>query len=161
MRSGDAHTAYRLASEHHLKEGAAFADLEFVAGYVALMKLRQPSLAYHHFKALEKAVSTPISLGRAFYWQGRALEVLGNKEAANKALHEGAKYQSAFYGQMAAQRLGLPLDPAMLGHQRYPDWRRQPFLASSLGRGGLMLVKTRPREAGDAVLPATGRGAEG
>ncbi|GHD99134.1 lytic transglycosylase [Allgaiera indica] len=142
MRSGDPHRAYRLASEHHLKDGAAYADLEFVAGYVALQKLRQPSLAYHHFKSLEKAVSTPISLGRAFYWQGRALEVLGNKEGASKALHEGARYQSAFYGQMAAQRLGLPLDPAMLGHQRYADWRRQNFLSSSLVQAGLMLVKT-------------------
>lgn len=141
MRSGDARRAYRLATNHHLKDGADFADLEFVAGYVALMKLKDPALAYRHFKALERAVNSPISLGRAFYWQGRALEQMGKPDEASKALHEGAKYQSAFYGQMAAQRLGLSLDPAMLGRERYADWRRQPFLASSLVRAGLMLVQ--------------------
>ena len=141
MRSGNPHRAYRLAANHHLKDGAAFADLEFVAGYVALMKLKQPSLAYRHFKALERAVSTPISLGRAFYWEGRALEAMGKPDEASRALHEGAKYQSAFYGQMAAQRLGLPLNASMLGRERYADWRRQPFLASSLIQAGLMLVK--------------------
>lgn len=145
MRTGDPHKAYRIAADHHLKDGAEFADLEFVAGYVALEKLKAPSLAFAHFKALEKAVTTPISLSRAFYWQGRALEAMGKPDEAAKALHRGAENQSAFYGQLSAERLGLPLDPALLGDEKYPDWRRQPFLSSSLVRAGLMLVKVGKR----------------
>ncbi|WP_233192771.1 lytic transglycosylase domain-containing protein [Acidimangrovimonas sediminis] len=145
MRSGDAKKAYRIAANHHLKDGAAYADLEFVAGYVALMRLKDPKTAYVHFTRLERAVSTPISLGRAYYWQGRALEAMRLPDKAAAALRKGARYQSAFYGQMAAERLGLPLDPSLLGHERYPDWRRQPFLSSSLVRAGLLLVKAGDR----------------
>ncbi|MDR9393841.1 MAG: lytic transglycosylase domain-containing protein, partial [Roseovarius sp.] len=64
MRRGNAETAYELAAFHQLSAGARFADLEWLAGYVALRYLDAPGLALDHFQRLRSAVQTPISLGR-------------------------------------------------------------------------------------------------
>lgn len=49
MRDGDPKLAYQLASRHYLKEGSAFADLEWLSGYIALRKLNDPITALGHF----------------------------------------------------------------------------------------------------------------
>ena len=49
------------------------------------------------------------------YWRGRALEAMGREDEALAAYREGARHQTSFYGQLAAERAGLPTDPALLG----------------------------------------------
>lgn len=144
MVGGDAKRAYRMAAGAHLDPGPAYADLEFLAGYIALEKLHDPKTALDHFRALGKAVTTPISLSRAAYWEGRAAEAMGDRKAAEAAYRTGARYQTAFYGLLSAERLGLALDPALLSEARAPDWRQAAFLRSSLLQAGLLLA-----EAGD------------
>jgi soluble lytic murein transglycosylase len=65
-------------------------------------------------------------MGRAGYWLGRAHQAAGNAAAAAEAYALGARYQSSFYGQLAADRGGLPVDPAFLGTETYGDWRQAP-----------------------------------
>jgi soluble lytic murein transglycosylase len=141
MVSGNPHRAYRLAADHHLKPGAAYAELEFLAGYIALEKLHEAKLALRHFRALGAAVTTPISLSRAAYWEGRAEEALGNTKSARADYAEGAKYQTAFYGLLSAEKMGLSLDPALLTEPEHPDWRRATFLQSPVLQAGLLLDK--------------------
>lgn len=145
MAGGDAKRAYRLAARDYLTEGGAFADLEFLAGYIALEKLHDPRTALGHFKALAQAVTTPISLSRAAYWEGRAYEALGDPKAAEKSFAEGAKYQTAFYGLLSAERIGRTLDPVLLSGARFPDWRRASFLQSSVLQAALLLEKAGDR----------------
>ena len=145
MRDGDPKRAYRIAAHHHLSGGGAYADLEFLAGYIALRKLHDPKVALAHFRALRAAVETPISLGRAAYWEGRADEAMGATEAARAAFAYGAEFQTAFYGLLAAEKAGRGLDPALMGTETYPDWRRAPFLESSVLRAGLLLAKAGDR----------------
>ncbi len=130
MRAGDAEQAYELASLHHLAEGANYADLEWLAGYIALHYLEAPALALDHFQRLRAAVASPISLGRAGYWIGRAQEALGDDEAARIAYSEGGAYPTSFYGLLAAEKAGIDVD--LRGDEAFPDWRTADFARSDL-----------------------------
>lgn len=142
MREGDAQRAYRVASTHHLtpEDGADYNDLEWLSGYIALRKLGNPALAMEHFDRFARQVRGPISLSRAAYWRGRAFEAMGQADAARAAYAEGARYQTAFYGLLSAEKVGLPLSPAMKGGESYPDWRGQPMTESALFRAGRALM---------------------
>ncbi len=139
MRSGKAKEAYRIASLHHLEGGSDFADLEWLAGYIALKYLGDPSRALRHFDALAQAVRTPISLGRAGYWRGRALEALGQGDEARAAYGAAARHQTSFYGQLAAAKIGAPMSPELSGAEPPGDWKRAPFLANRVLGAALML----------------------
>ncbi len=147
MRNGKSREAYRVAARHRLTEGTAYADLEFLAGFIALRKRDDPATALEHFRRLEAGVSTPISLARAFYWQGRAQEALGDKTAATEAYQKAARHQTAYYGLLAAERLGLTLDPVLLSDARPADWRGSAFANSSVLAAARLLL-----QAGDLTL---------
>ncbi|SHF31702.1 soluble lytic murein transglycosylase [Litoreibacter ascidiaceicola] len=132
MRDGKHAEAYAIASQHFLTAGSAYADLEWLSGFIALRKLNAPKQALVHFNSFQEAVETPISLGRAGYWLGRAYEADGNAELAKAAYEFGALYQSSFYGQLAAERGGVPRDPKMTGAEEFPDWRTGEFTKSSV-----------------------------
>ncbi|MFN0116076.1 MAG: lytic transglycosylase domain-containing protein [Paracoccaceae bacterium] len=149
MRQGDPARAFRLAARHHLSEGADYADLEWLAGYIALRKLGDAKTALTHFRRVRAAVDGPISLSRAGYWEGRALDELGRKDEAAAAYALAAQFQSAYYGQLAAEKLGLPLDPKLAGGEAYPDWRGAAFTRSSVFGAAVLL-----HEAGDRLTCA-------
>ncbi|MEX3316412.1 lytic transglycosylase domain-containing protein [Sulfitobacter sp. PS-8MA] len=139
MRNGEAKTAYRLASQHFLMEGSDYADLEWLSGYIALRFLDDPETALTHFQNHDNAVESPISQGRAGYWQGRALEAMGDAEAAQKAYAMGAKYQTSFYGLLAAERGGIAFDEKLKGTTPAQDWRGSPLARAPLFEAGLLL----------------------
>ena len=138
MRAQEYAVAYDLASRHQLVEGSSFADLEWLSGYLALRFLNEPELALDHFQRLRAAVATPISLGRAGYWIGRAQEALGDGDAAQIAYEEGAAHQTSFYGLLAAEKAGLPTDPALAGTETFPDWRGAPFTQAPLFQAAVL-----------------------
>jgi soluble lytic murein transglycosylase len=104
---GDAHLAYRLAKNHGIKSGPAFADGEFLAGWIALRYLHQPKTALHHFELLYAGVSSPISAARGAYWAGRAAEAMNDKANAEQWYNIAVRQTSTYYGQLSARRLGL------------------------------------------------------
>jgi soluble lytic murein transglycosylase len=139
MLAGEYETAYAIAAPHHLAEGSVYAELEWLSGYLALRFLDAPAKALEHFRRHREAVDTPISLGRAGYWMGRAHEALGETEQAAEAYAFGAEYQTSFYGLLAAERLGLGLDPALTGEEEFPDIATQAFRRSSVFDAALLL----------------------
>lgn len=145
LRDGQPKTAYRVAASNHLKEGSEYADLEFLAGWTALRFLGDAETALKHFKHLEATVSTPISTARALYWQGRALQAMGDADGATAAYRRAAQNQTAYYGLMAAETLGLNLDEALLSDRRPPDWRDARFARSSVFAAGVLLEKAGER----------------
>ena len=149
MRAGKAKTAYRLAASHQMTDddGYAYSDLEWLAGYLSLTYLDKPKQALEHFRAFRASVETPISLGRAGYWEGRAHEAIGDAEGAALAYAFGAEYQTSFYGQLAAERAGLPMDPRLTGETDHPNWRTASFRDSSVLAAGVLL-----HEAGEPIL---------
>ena len=163
MREGDAHRAYKLASRHHLQpeDGEDYADLEWLAGYIALRKLGDADTALKHFRKFAKVAKGPISLGRAGYWQGRALDALGAKSDAHAAYAEGARYQTSFYGLLAAEKVGLPLSPALIGGESFPDWHGAAFSQTSAFQAGILLMAARERPLASRFLLQLGEGLSG
>ncbi|MGX9356394.1 transglycosylase SLT domain-containing protein [Roseobacteraceae bacterium S113] len=139
MRNGDLELAYRVASNHFITEGSDYADLEWLSGYLSL-RLNKPSRALKHFEAFREVVFTPISLGRAGYWLGRAHEALGDAGAAEAAYRAGAQYQTSFYGLLAAEAVGVPLRADLRGDLPEGDWRSAPFTGASVHKAAVLLL---------------------
>lgn len=147
MRDGRVTTAYRLASQHHLTSGSHYADLEWLSGYLALTALGEPKRALAHFDRFRKAVETPISLGRAGYWIGRAFEAAGDTSSARKSYAYGANFQTSFYGQLAAERAGVRPDQSIAKNPGLPAYRNAGFARSTPVQAARQL-----HAAGDSVL---------
>lgn len=141
MREGDGVTAYRIAASHHLSEGSNFADLEWLSGYLALRYLNNPKIALAHFQSFRVAVKSPISLGRAGYWEGRAYEAIGDAGSAQASYAFGAEYQTSFYGLLAAEKAGFSMDAALTGAETFPDWSTAGFMSSQVLKAALLLHK--------------------
>jgi soluble lytic murein transglycosylase len=139
MAEGQPDLAYALAANHGLTEGAAMVDLEWLAGYLALRRLNRPEDARRHFTRLRDRVSSPISLARGGYWEGVAYEALNQTEQARAAFDFAAGHQTAFYGQLAAERLGIPLDADLIQPAPFPDWRQTRLADSDLVQAALLL----------------------
>ncbi len=144
--------AYDVAANHHLDEGSSFADLEWLSGYLSLRFLDQPERAAEHFRALRGGVESPISLGRAGYWLGRALSEAGDAAGAAKAYAFGAQYQTSFYGLLAAEAGGLPPDPLLAGTEVFPDWRDAPFTQSSVFTAAILLLDAEEKVLAERFL---------
>ncbi|MEL7025739.1 MAG: lytic transglycosylase domain-containing protein, partial [Pseudomonadota bacterium] len=152
MRDGDTDDAYQLASEHGLTEGRHFADLEWLSGYLALTYKDDASAALRHFQRFRAEVETPISLGRAGYWEGRAWEALNNPENARVAYEFGAEWQTSFYGLLAAEEAGLTRDPALAGTATYPNWRDTPAADSSVLQAARLMLRAGERTLAERFL---------
>lgn len=101
----DYKSAYLVVSKHGMKEGADFAAAEFLAGWLALRFNKEADKAFGHFEALYNGTSTPISKSRGAYWAGKASAVLKRDDIALQWYQTAARYQTAFYGQMAIGEL--------------------------------------------------------
>jgi len=139
MRDGDPALAYQLAARHFLTEGSNYADLEWLAGFIALRLLDDPELALAHFQNHRAAIASPISRGRAGYWIGRAHAAAGDDAAARAAYADGAQFQTSFYGLLAAERGGLPANPNLNGAEPFGDWRTSDLAKRDLFEAGLLL----------------------
>ncbi len=142
MRNDAPRDAYRVASTHGLTAGADYGDLEFLSGYIALRKLNDPARALQHFAHLQSATATPISQARAFYWTARAQSALGDDAKATAAYAQAARFQTSYYGLLAAEKLGLTLDPAVIANTPPAgDWKTASFTRSSVFEAARLLYR--------------------
>ncbi len=102
-------TAYNIAKNHYLTEGADFADAEWTAGWIALRNLKKQSKAVQHFQNMLKSVSSPLSVSRGEYWLGRAYEEMNEQKKARKHYEKAAENITTIYGQLAAEKLKRPV----------------------------------------------------
>ncbi|OQM73570.1 lytic transglycosylase domain-containing protein [Manganibacter manganicus] len=102
---GDMKTAYRVAADHAAESAANAADAEFHAGWYALRGLNEPERAARHFARIAALAEGPISLSRAYYWLGRAVDA-GAPGDAKAYYRKAAAYGTTFYGQLAGERIG-------------------------------------------------------
>ena len=63
------------------------------------------------FALAAEAAETPLSIARAAYWRGRAAEAMGHVEEAGLDYESAASEPIAYYGQLAAERLGAKRFP--------------------------------------------------
>jgi soluble lytic murein transglycosylase len=138
LRKGNVARAYALAARNFGSEGSDYAESEWLAGFIALTRMNDPSRAIAHFQRFERAVFTPISLGRAGFWLGLAHERAGQGQAARAAFARAAQHQTSFYGQLAAERIGAPADPRLAGNGA-PNWRQSAVMRSPVVQAGYLL----------------------
>ena len=108
LAGGDPRLALHLVEHAGFRAGDQYAEQQFLAGFIALRFLKDPSTALAAFQKLEAGVARPISKSRAQYWQGRAYEALGDNAAALADYRLAAAWPETFYGQIALARI----DPA-------------------------------------------------
>ncbi len=160
LRDDQAQAAYDLASNHFMTSGATYADLEWLSGFIALRKLDDPTRALTHFQNVEAAVTTPISTSRALYWQARAQEAAGDEDTALATYRRAAVHQTAYYGQLAAQRAGVPMDPALIGTEVYPDWTSADFAGGSVLRAALYFLQAGEQNLAEWFMTHLAEGAD-
>ena len=108
LDTGDFKTAYQIARDASVPTRENYrVDREFTAGWIALRFLNDPALAAQHFARIGPGIANPISLARAGYWRGRAAEALGRTQEARADYEMAARYNTAYYGQLARAKLGL------------------------------------------------------
>jgi peptidoglycan lytic transglycosylase len=97
---------YRISNGFGATEGLTFAEGEWLSGWIALRSLDDYKVAYDHFTTLYAGVGTTISKARGAYWAGRAAEDMGDVATAQNWYRAAATNNTAYYGQLAAARLG-------------------------------------------------------
>ncbi len=108
LKTGDAAGAYVAASHSGLTQGPAAGEAAFYAGWLALTRLNDPHGADAWFTRLQTLGQSPLTQSRAFYWRGRAAEAMDDPVAAQIFYGQAAHFYTAFYGQLAAVKAGLP-----------------------------------------------------
>lgn len=109
IKDGDWRAAYQASANTGLNQGSDATEAEFYAGWIALSRLGDPVAAGRHFAAIDRIGSSPITKARALYWQGRAAEARRDTTAAENFYSRASEHGTTFYGQLAAEKLGLPL----------------------------------------------------
>ena len=137
IRAGDSRAAYRAAADSGVATGQDGAEAEFYAGWLALTRLKDPKLADDHFARLQNIGASPITISRALYWRGRAADAMADPVDAELFYADAARYQTAFYGQLAASRIGqtkisLGSDPQITAADRARFEDREPIRAARL-----------------------------
>ncbi|KQT92445.1 lytic transglycosylase domain-containing protein [Rhizobium sp. Leaf453] len=105
LDNGKFKAAYQIAADHVATSPTDIVDAEFHAGWYALRGLEEPSTAIQHFQRILKASNRPISVSRAWYWMGRAVEA-GAPGDSTEYYTKAAALPGTFYSQLAAARLG-------------------------------------------------------
>ncbi|MBO9544744.1 lytic transglycosylase domain-containing protein [Caulobacter sp.] len=137
LKAGNSAGAYAAADNTHALAPADIAESEFYAGWIALTRLKNPDAAAAHFAEIAAVGASPITKGRALYWQGRAAEAQGDPIAAQAFYGEGARYITTFYGQLAAEKAGikelrLDRDPVITQADRARFYGREQVRAARI-----------------------------
>ncbi|MGI9169079.1 MAG: lytic transglycosylase domain-containing protein, partial [Caulobacteraceae bacterium] len=115
----------------------ATADAEFQAGWTALTRQKDARSADQHFARLQTIGQSPLTQSRALYWRGRAAEAMGDPLGAQLFFVQAARYETTFYGQLAAAKTGaatisLGHDPVITAADRAAFETREPIRAARL-----------------------------
>ncbi|WP_193371180.1 lytic transglycosylase domain-containing protein [Pelagibius marinus] len=124
--------AYRISARHGHDEGVAFAEGEWLGGWLALRYLKKPTVAYDHFVRLHDGVSSDISKSRGAFWAGEAASELRRTQDARQWYEKAAAYSATFYGQLASQRMGVERQPVLQAMPAMPAPRRALFETNEL-----------------------------
>jgi soluble lytic murein transglycosylase len=101
-------------------------DAEFHAGWIALRFLNDLPAARHHFAEAAALASTPMSISRAAYWQGRAEEAAGRP--AEEFYQRAADQPTTYYGQLARAKLVMrELPVRRVRHAQLPSFEGTPL----------------------------------
>ena len=157
----DLATAYRVVRDATppAKEGYR-AEHQFTAGWIALRFLNNPALAQMHFARIASLTTNSTTIARGEYWQGRAMDALGNTGEARSHYQAAARFPTAYYGQIAAatlgQRIALRPLPAIGSEERDLEVVRAFEMLYAIGERRIVFAAAADlgERADDKVLAA-------
>lgn len=152
FNDGDYAGTYAVASDHRQTDPTTLSEAEWLAGWVALRFLDEPSLAVGHFQRMYDAVSTPVSLARGAYWLGRAYMADGRTAEATHWYRTAAQYDSVFYGQLAAGEIGLPTVSSLVPSPNLPPEAVAAFERNELAQVVHVMVQLGQMDRAEQFL---------
>ena len=143
---GKFETAYDVVRTAALPANEYYrADFYFMSGWIALRFLNDPATARKHFAHVDDGQVNPIVLARANYWRARAAEAAGDKDAMRAGYQAAARYNTAYYGQLARAKLGL--DGIELRGPLPTDPGSTPALSDEIAHAADILYSVGERDA--------------
>jgi peptidoglycan lytic transglycosylase len=108
LDAGDFNSAYKLVADaaDPTKENSRV-ERHFMAGWIALRYLDDPTKAATHFSRIQEVSKHTTSLARSHYWLGRAADALNRPDQARAEYQAAAGASASYYGQLARARLGF------------------------------------------------------
>jgi len=109
LDAGDAQLAYKVAATGVPPEKDAYrAEQQWTSGWIALRFLKDPRTAAQHFAKVDDEQKHPITLARAYFWQARAAEAMGDGGRARSGYQAASRFPFTYYGQLSRVKLGMP-----------------------------------------------------
>jgi soluble lytic murein transglycosylase len=105
----DTYPAGMSVRDRPIGERDLYTNLTWLAGTTALNRLGRPADAIGMFERYARAAKSPQTISKGLYWAGRAAEAAKQATQANAYYTQASAYFDQFYGQLATERLGLPL----------------------------------------------------
>lgn len=105
----DAYPPNTDLSAQAYSEKDVYTDLVWLAGQTALTNLHKPREAAAMFDRYSRPFDSPQTRPRGLYWAGRAADQAGEHDTARAYFAQAARYGDAYYGQLSAERIGVPL----------------------------------------------------
>lgn len=164
--AGDLETAFRLAANHqsfplgralndrNFTERDVFTDIEWFAGWVALHDLHRAADAMAHFSRYQAGALSPATRAKGLYWAARAEESAGQVPLARTFLAEAGTAPETFYGQLATERLGVPLVLPVTQPAAITPADQARFDASPIVRAARLLGQIGARDRQSIFLEA-------
>ncbi len=105
----DLYPAGTDVSAKSFAERDEYTNLAWLAGTAALQNLNRPADAVGMFERYARAAQSPQTQTKGLYWAARAAQAAGQAERSQAFLREAAQHYDQYYGQLAAERLGMTL----------------------------------------------------
>ncbi len=160
LAGGNADLAYQIAAQHGALDGKAYADADFLLGYIALRYKKDPALAFDDFSHILTRADTPYAKARAGYWGGRAAEAEAKPNLARKWYAAGAEHMATFYGQLAAHQLGDDAPPHPVPEPVPTSAERAAFDADEVVRATQLFFALGDRQHSKLFLLHLANGAQ-
>ena len=125
LHDSDPKTAYTVAAAHGEIADEPRAEAEFLAGFIALRLLHDPTTAQKHFHTLA-ASHAVITQSRAHYWLARTAAAAGKDPKPE--YQTAATWPTTFYGQLAILALG-ETPAARIAKLTDPTWTQDTAFA--------------------------------
>lgn len=97
--------AYELVREAGPLSENPLKEQSFMAGWIALRYLKDPSKAEQHFLTMKKVADGPLSRAKASYWLGRVAEARGDKAQAAEHYRAAVTDPDTFHALLARQKI--------------------------------------------------------
>ncbi len=156
LDDGNAKDAYVVVRDATPPDSNGYrSEHQFMAGWIALRYLHDPSTAYAHFAKIADFAVNPTSLARGAYWTGRAAEALNKPQEAKQRYQEAARYPTAYYGQLARAKAGLgelTLNPS----PALSSADRNKAMASDLVKAAELLYAVDARDLAQTMMADIG-----